>query len=58
MTSAHVVSGGKFIEVQKENDSKKYDATVKYISNQIDLAILDFIKLLCHLWHSNIKDLR
>ena len=24
LTSAHVVSGAKFIEVQKENDSKKY----------------------------------
>ena len=41
LTSAHVVSNGKFIEVQKENDSKKYDATVKYISNDVDLAILE-----------------
>ena len=41
LTAAHVVSGGKFIEVQKENDSKKYEAVVKYISNQADLAILD-----------------
>ena len=41
LTSAHVVSSGKFIEVQKENDSKKYDATIKYISNQVDLAILE-----------------
>ena len=41
LTAAHVVSGGKFIEVQKENDSKKYEAVIKYISNQADLAILD-----------------
>jgi S1-C subfamily serine protease len=41
LTSAHIVSGGKFIEVQKENDSKKYEATVKYISNQADLAIIE-----------------
>ncbi len=41
LTSAHVVSGAKFVEVQKENDSKKYEATVKYISNQADLAILE-----------------
>ena len=41
LTSAHVVNGAKFIEVQKENDSKKYEATIKYISNQADLAILE-----------------
>ena len=41
LTSAHVVSGANFVEVQKENDSKKYDATVKYISNDVDLAILE-----------------
>ena len=41
LTSAHVVSGGKFIEVQKENDSKKYEATIKYISNQADLALIE-----------------
>ncbi|WP_418186647.1 trypsin-like peptidase domain-containing protein [Aliarcobacter lanthieri] len=41
LTSAHVVSYGKFIEVQKEKDNKKYMATIKYISNQVDLAILE-----------------
>ena len=41
LTSAHVVNNVKFIEVQKDNDSKKYEATVKYISNQADLAILE-----------------
>lgn len=41
LTSAHVVSGAKFIEVQKENDSKKYIASLKYISDQADLAIIE-----------------
>ena len=41
LTSAHVVSGAKFIEIQKEDDPKKYVATVKYISHQADLAILE-----------------
>lgn len=41
LTSAHVVSGARFIEIQKENDPKKYIATVKYISHQADLAILE-----------------
>ncbi|MFX4236655.1 serine protease, partial [Aliarcobacter butzleri] len=38
-----VVGYGKFIEIQKENDNKKYIAKIKYISNQVDLAILEVI---------------
>ena len=41
LTSAHVVSSARFIEIQKEDDPKKYVATVKYISHQADLAILE-----------------
>jgi len=41
LTSAHVVSGARFIEIQKEDDPEKYLATVKYISHQADLAILE-----------------
>ena len=41
LTSAHVVSGARFLEVQKENDPKKYLASVKYISHQSDLAIVE-----------------
>lgn len=41
LTSAHVVSGARFLEVQKENDPKKYMANVKYISHQADLAIVE-----------------
>ena len=40
LTSAHVVSGAKYIEIKKENDPKKYIATLKYISHQADLALL------------------
>ena len=41
LSSAHIVSGAKFIEIQKENDPNKYIANVKFISNQADLAILE-----------------
>jgi len=41
LTSAHVVSSAKFLEVKKENDPKKYIAAIKYISHQADLAILE-----------------
>ena len=41
LTSAHVVSDAKFIQVSKENGSKKYTATIKYISHQADLALLE-----------------
>ena len=41
LTAAHVVAGSKLIEVKKENDPKKYLATIKYISHQADLAILE-----------------
>ena len=41
LTSAHVVSSSRFLEVQKENDPKKYIASVKYISHQADVAIVE-----------------
>ncbi len=41
LTAAHVVAGAKLIELTKENDPKKYIATIKYISHQADLALLD-----------------
>jgi S1-C subfamily serine protease len=41
LTSAHVISDGKFIEIKKENNPKKYIASIKYISHQADLAILE-----------------
>lgn len=41
LTSAHVVSGARFLEIKKEDDPKKYIATVKYIAHQADLALLE-----------------
>lgn len=41
LTAAHVVAGAKLLEVKKENDPKKYLATIKYISHQADLALLE-----------------
>ena len=41
LTAAHVVAGSRLLEVKKENDPKKYLATIKYISHQADLAILE-----------------
>ena len=41
LTSAHVVSDSKLIQVSKENGSKKYTAHIKYISHQADLALLE-----------------
>jgi len=40
ITNAHVVSYSKFTQVSKGNDSKKYTASIEYISNQADLALL------------------
>lgn len=41
LTSAHVVSNARFIEIKRENDPKKYLAKIKYISHQADLALLE-----------------
>ena len=41
LTCAHVVQYAKFIQVTQENTRKVYTASVKYISPQIDLAILE-----------------
>ncbi|MBN2444495.1 MAG: trypsin-like peptidase domain-containing protein, partial [Spirochaetales bacterium] len=40
LTNAHVVSDSTYIEVQKENDPKKYKAKVLYIGHQCDLALI------------------
>jgi S1-C subfamily serine protease len=49
VTNAHVVSNARFITVEKENDPKKYTATVEHIAHDCDLALLkvedpDFFK--------------
>lgn len=40
MTNAHVVSDARFIEVQRDGDTRKYPATVAFIAHDCDLAIL------------------
>ncbi|MGE0739314.1 hypothetical protein [Sulfurimonas sp.] len=44
LTSAHVVNAAKFIEVTKENDPKKYIATLKHIYPEIAMEIYALIK--------------
>ena len=41
LTSAHIVSQAKFIQISKNNSSKKYLAKLKYMSHQADLALLE-----------------
>jgi len=40
VTNAHVVSNSRFLTVEKENDPKKYIATVEHIAHDCDLAVL------------------
>ena len=40
VTNAHVVSNAKLLTVEKENDPKKYVATVEHIAHDCDLALL------------------
>ncbi|MEA3187620.1 MAG: hypothetical protein QOD99_1450 [Chthoniobacter sp.] len=49
LTNAHVVSNARFLGLEKENDPKKYVATVEHIAHDCDLAVLkvadpDFFK--------------
>ncbi|UCD32736.1 MAG: trypsin-like peptidase domain-containing protein [Desulfobacterales bacterium] len=43
MTNAHVSSNARFIVVEKEGDSRKYEANVKFIAHDCDLAILEVV---------------
>ena len=40
ITNAHVVENHTFIEVQRDGDSKRYEAVVEAVAHEIDLAIL------------------
>ncbi|MES2569907.1 MAG: trypsin-like peptidase domain-containing protein [Verrucomicrobiota bacterium] len=40
LTNAHVVSNARFLTIEKENDPKKYIATVEHIGHDCDLALL------------------
>ncbi len=41
LTNAHVVSNARFLSLEKENDPKKYMATVEHIAHDCDLAVLN-----------------
>ena len=41
ITNAHAVLNSKFLQIRKEGDSKKYKATVKFVSEDYDLALID-----------------
>ena len=40
ITNAHVVENHTFIEVQRDGDSKRYEAVVEAVAHEVDLAIL------------------
>lgn len=40
LTNAHIVSDAKFIEVQREGNSRRYPAEVVFIGHDCDLAVL------------------
>jgi S1-C subfamily serine protease len=41
LTNAHVVSNARFISIEKENDSRRFEAHVKFIAHDCDLAMLE-----------------
>lgn len=43
LTNAHVAGNARFITVQKEGDSRKYEARIKYIAHDCDLSLLEVI---------------
>ena len=62
ITNAHVVSNARFIAVEKEGDARRYEARVKFIAHDCDLAMLevidpDFYKGTSHLTLGGVPDL-
>lgn len=41
LTNAHVVSDARFIEVQREGDTRKFPAKVRFIAHDCDIAVLE-----------------
>jgi S1-C subfamily serine protease len=41
LTNAHVASNARFIAVEKEGDARRYEARVKFIAHDCDLAMLE-----------------
>jgi S1-C subfamily serine protease len=43
ITNAHVVSNARFISLEKEGDARRYEAHVKFIAHDCDLAMLEVV---------------
>ena len=43
ITNAHVVSNARFISLEKEGDARRYEAKVKFIAHDCDLAMLEVV---------------
>ncbi len=43
LTNAHISSNARFIAVEKEGDSRQYEARIKFIGHDCDLAILEVL---------------
>jgi S1-C subfamily serine protease len=43
LTNAHISSNARFIAVVKEGDARQYEARVRYIAHDCDLAVLEVI---------------
>jgi S1-C subfamily serine protease len=43
LTNAHVVSNARLITVERQNDPRKYEAKVKFIAHDCDLAIIEVL---------------
>ncbi len=41
VTNAHVISNARFISVEREGDPKSYEAHVKFVGHDCDLAVLE-----------------
>lgn len=55
LTNAHVVSNARFIAVEKEGNSSRYEARVKFIAHDCDLAMLE---VLDHTFFNGTSNLR
>jgi S1-C subfamily serine protease len=43
LTNAHISSNARFIAIEKEGDSRQYEARIKFIAHDCDLAILEVL---------------
>src|SRR6266566_5112622 len=62
LTNAHVVSNSRYLTVEREGDPNKYPATVQFVANDCDLALItvsapDFFKNMIPLKFGGIPEL-